>query len=157
MNSTKKKTRFSLADFLIILVIISCALGLLFRTGLIDKFLDKTKTEELSVKFCAEAIPENTNSVFVENALFYDGNDLFGKLVSANIEPAVGYYENERGELTEYEIAEHVDIYGTFLCQLAHSENGYLLRGQTYIAPGSTFVIKSEGQITEITILSIGK
>ncbi len=160
MNLTQKikqKKTFSLADFLIILVIIASALGLLFRSGLVKKLLDQTESEELSVRFCAESITEASASVFVENALFYDGNEIFGKLVSANIEPATGYYENEHGELSEYEISGHADVYGNFLCNLTPSEKGYLLRGQIYIAPGSTFVIKSEGRSAKITVLSIGK
>lgn len=150
-----RRTRFSIIDFVIILMLLACIVGAVMRYNIAESLFSKTVTQEMTVNFIAEALTENKVSAFNENAVFYSGNDSFGKLISVNSSPAIGYYENAEGIYTEYEKEGLYDISGSFVCELVRSDSGYLLNGKTYIAPGSVFTLKSGGAAVSVLITAL--
>lgn len=155
MNETKR-VRFSVADFVIILMIIACVIGIAMRYDIAEKLFSKTKSEDVRVTFTVTSATDNTYNAFTTGAVFMYGDATFGKLEVADSTPAVQYYENSSGVLTEKKDDGLHDITGTFVCQLVRSDSGYLLDGRTYIAAGSTFVLRCGTVQTTVLITSVG-
>lgn len=80
-------------------MLLACIVGAVMRYNIAESLFSKTVTQEMTVNFIAEALTENKASAFNENAVFYSGNDSFGKLISVNSSPAIGYYEKCRGNI----------------------------------------------------------
>lgn len=154
-NEKRSLLRFSIADFIIVLIAIACIVGVVIRSGLAEKILSRTETAEMTVSFKAEALTEKEAEVFTENAIFYLDGKIFGKLVSSSSENAFGYFENDRGVLTEYEKEGLLDVSGSFVCKLATTDSGKLLNGSTYVAPGSVFTLKADNREISVVITGI--
>ena len=154
--SGTKRVKFSVADFVIILMIIACIIGVAMRYDIAEKLFSKTKAEDVRVTFAVSSATDNTNNAFSTGAGFMYGSETFGKLEEADSTPAVQYYENSSGVLTEKKNEGFYDITGTFVCRLVSSDSGYLLDGRTYIAAGSTFTLQCGAVRTTVLITSVG-
>ena len=155
-TSTSKKARFSVADFVIVLLILACVVGIIMRYDIVKKLFSKTETYEGHIHFIAESITEGEAAVFTAGASFYTEDGLlFGELLTSDSASAVCYLENSAGELVTYESSELKDVTGSLLCKLVRSDNGYLLDGKTYIAAGSVFTLKSGSALVRITVIGI--
>ncbi len=153
-NEKGSKLRFSIADFIIVLIVIACTAGAVIRSGLTAKLFDRAEASEMTVSFTAEGLTENEAKVFSEDKIFYLDGKVFGKISSASSENAFGYFENDRGVLTEYEKEGLFDVSGSFVCSLASTESGKLLNGKTYIAAGSVFTVKADS--CEVSVIITG-
>ena len=151
--SGTKRVKFSVADFVIILMIIACIIGVAMRYDIAEKLFSKTKAEDVRVTFAVSSATDNTNNAFSTGAVFMYGS---GKLEEADSSPAVQYYENSSGVLTEKKNEGFYDITGTFVCRLVSTDSGYLLDGRTYIAAGSTFTLQCGAVRTTVLITSVG-
>lgn len=154
--NTAKRIRFSVADFVIILMIVACVIGIAMRYDIAEKFFSKTKTIDTEVTFSVTSATENTLGAFTAEAEFMYGDKVFGKLTEFESDTSVQYYENSSGVLTARTVEGLYDISGTFICSLVNSDSGYLLDGTTYIAAGSTFTLKCGTVRMTVLITSIG-
>lgn len=152
---TAKGLRFSVIDFVIVLMILACFVGVVLRYDLVNKLFSKTVLTEARITFVAEAVTPEERAVFTESTVFYTDRDVFGILSSLEAAPAIVYYENSIGSLVHYEHATLLDLNGVFRAQVVSSENGYLLNGNTFIAPGSTFTVMAGGASVRITVLRV--
>lgn len=156
MNGTKR-IRFSVADFVIILMILACVIGVAMRYNIAEKLFSKTKAEEVTVSFSVSSATENTEQAFTPGAVFTYEDMTFGRLHDAGSSAAVRYYENDSGILTAGSAEGLYNITGTFVCQLVKTDSGYLLDGKTYIAAGSTFTLRCGAVRTTVLITSVGE
>ena len=150
-----KRPRFSVIDFVIILMVIACLAGVVLRFRLVDKLFSRSALVNGRVTFTAEAVTPEERKAFTENTVFYTDRDSFGVLTAVTAESAVLYYENGAGILVSYEHSTLLDLSGNFSTKLLPTEGGYLLNGNTFIAAGSTFTVKAGGVSVLITILSV--
>lgn len=153
-NNVKRKVRFSVIDFAIIIMIISLLVGVILRYDIAKRLFSKTSLSEAKVTFIAEKITPEQAEAFSEGAKFYINNDSFGTLSGVNKEKAL-LSKDINGTLVFYEDASLIDIKGTFKIKVLRSENGYLHAGNRYIAPGSAFNVMANGVSVRIEILSI--
>ncbi len=154
-KTSAKRPRFSVIDFVIILMVVACLAGMVLRFQLVDKLFSRSALVNGRVTFAAEAVTPEERKVFTENTVFYTDRDSFGILTTIKSEPAVLYYENNVGVLLPYEHNSLLDLTGSFSTKLLPTESGFLLNGNTFIAAGSTFTIKAGGASVLITILSV--
>ncbi len=158
MNQTqnvKKRVRFSIVDFVLVLTFLACIVGLLVRYDITDNIFTKTDSEEHTVHFSAEALSEGQLSSFSEKAVFYTGEQTFGRLSSYNASTATELIEKNDGTLAFYEKDGLYDVSGSFVCKLVSTDKGYLLNGRTYIAAGSVFTVNSKGTVISVTVMEI--
>ena len=150
-----KRVRFSVIDFVIILMILACLVGVAMRFDLADRLFSRTALTSGRITFVAETVTPEERAVFTENTVFYTDRDTFGTLTGVEASPAVVYYENALGTLTHYEHDTLLDLRGSFSAKLLYTEEGYLLNGNTFIAAGSTFTVKAGGASVLITIIGV--
>ena len=159
MSDTKitatKRLRFSVIDFVIILMVIACLVGVIMRYDLADRLFSKTVLTDARVSFVAESVLPAEKAVFVENTVFYTDLDAFGTLISVESKPARIYYENSVGALVYYEHDTLQDLSGSFRVKVLDTDSGYRLNGNTFLAPGSVFTVKAGGASVVITIISV--
>ncbi len=150
-----ERVRFSILDFVIILLILISLIGLALRYDLIRKLFNRTALIEARVSFVAEAITPEEAAAFSVDTVFYTENGLFGTLFSAESEPAVLLYENGAGVPVSYESSELRDVSGIFSVSAIFTDDGCLLGGNTYIAAGSRFTVRAAGAAVEITVTDV--
>jgi len=150
-----KRARFSVIDFVIILMILACLVGVAMRYDLAEKLFSKTTLIDARITFVAEAVTPEERAAFSENTVFYTDRDTFGILTTIESHPALIYYENNIGSLVHYEHDTLLDLNGSFRAKVLDTDNGYLLNGNTFLAPGSTFTVKAGGASVLITIISV--
>lgn len=150
-----RKLTFSVIDFVIILVIVALAVGIIARYDIVDRLFSKTSLSDARVTFIAEAITPEEKKVFTDNSVFYVENEEFGVLNNATSEKALIFRENSDGSLVSYEDDTLLDLSGTFTVSVLKTDKGYLLNGNRFIAAGSIFIIKHNGAEVRITVTSL--
>ena len=156
MQETKKsRVRFSVIDFIILLLVIACTVGIVMRYRLAERLFSDTARVEARVTFIAEAISPYEADAFRPNTDFYANDTFFGTLSSAESTPAVIYYEKSDGVLSSYEDLSRLDLRGSFTVRAVFGENGCLLNGNTFIAAGSVFTLSANSVSVDITVLSV--
>lgn len=151
----KKHLRFSVIDFIIILLVLAGIIGVAVRFDLVGRLFSKTSQVDAEITFIAEAISPAEAAVFTEGTTFYHQNERFGTLLSASAETALIYAENDAGVLVSYEDETLLDLTGTLSCRVLPTDDGYLLTGNRYIAAGSSFLLQADGIAVTVTVIAI--
>jgi hypothetical protein len=154
-ETQKSRVRFSVIDFIILLLVIACIVGIVMRYDLAEKLFSDTARVEARVTFIAEAVSPDEANAFRPNTDFHVRDTFFGTLLSAESTPAVIYYENPNGVLSSYEDASRFDLRGSLTVRAVFGENGCLLNGNTFIAAGSVFTLRANSVSVDITVLSV--
>lgn len=152
---TPKRFRFSVIDFVIILLLLASLVGIVIRYDLANKLFSKSSLVDAEITFLAEAVTPAEAGAFTVNSRFYENGTLFGTVSSIKSDKALIYTENDNGYLVSYEDETLLDLNGTFLCEVLPTENGYLLNGNRYIAAGSVITLRANGVSVTLTVLSI--
>ena len=155
ISENKRNIRFSIADFVIILMVFACLIGALLRYDIAEKLFSKSVKNEYTITFLAEALTENEATAIRDGEKFFLDGDIFGEIQASDITNSVAYYEDNSGALVSYVKQDAFDVTGKIICELVDSENGYLLGGKTYIAPGSSFKVKEKEIEISILVISI--
>ncbi len=155
MEQRKRRVRFSVIDFIVILLVIACVVGIVLRYDLAERLFSDSVKKETRVTFIAEGISSEEAEAFRLNTDFYSGDAFFGTLSSVETAPAVIYYENANGVLASYEDGSRFDLRGSFTVSAVSGDNGYLLNGNTFLAAGSVFTLQANSVSVEITVLSV--
>ena len=155
IQENKRSIRFSVADFVIIIMVFACLIGALLRYDVVENLFTKSVAKEYTVTFLAESLTENEAIAITDGASFFLGSETLGELKTFDVTNSVSYYEDNSGAYASFVNQDKFDVRGKMECNLVDSENGYLLGGKTYIAPGSTFTVKEKEIEISILILSI--
>lgn len=156
-ESINKRIRFSIIDFVILLIVVALTVGVIVRYDLVSKLLTKTTLIDAKVTFTAESLSGAQLNALKEGTQFYSDGDLFGTLHTVSSDKTLIYTENSDGTLGFTESDELFDVNGSFLIKVVKTDNGYLIDGKHYIAPGSQFEIKANGAAICITIISLNE
>ena len=154
-ETARKRVPFSIIDLVIILIVVALAAGIIVRYDVVNKLFSKTTLTDAKVTFVAESISQGQASALKEGQQFYVDDKLFGTLHTVSTDKTLIYTENSDGTLSSSESNELFDASGSFLIKVTKTEEGCLLGGKQYIAPGSQFEIKANGAAICITIISL--
>lgn len=151
----KKRLRFSVIDFIIVLLILFGIVGIAVRFDLVGRLFSKTEKVDAEISVIAEAISPAEAAAFTDGTVFYCQGETFGTLKSSTSEAALIYVENDSGTLVSYEDETLLDLSAVLTCRLLPTDDGYLLNGNRFIAAGSTFFLQANGVAVTVTVLSI--
>lgn len=151
----KRSFRFSVIDFVIVLLILAGIVGVAVRFDLIDRLFSKTSQVDAEITVIAEAITPAQAEALKEGTVVYYEGERFGALKTVSTETALIYVENQEGKLVSYEDDDLLDLSGVLLCSLLPTDDGYLLNGNRHIAAGSTFLLQANGVAVKVTVLGI--
>ncbi|MBE6636595.1 MAG: DUF4330 family protein [Ruminococcaceae bacterium] len=150
-NKATRRIRFSVIDFLIILLVLVSLIGIAVRYQIISRLFSGATLVEAQITVVASNISAEEAAVFAKNTVFSANGSTFGTLTQVSSEKATLYLESPLGTLITYQSADHYDVTATFTAQVVRSEDGFLLGGNTYIAAGSQFVLQAEN--VSVTVL----
>ena len=158
MNGTTEKVshhvRFSIVDFVLILLVFIGLIGLGARYNVISRLFSETARTDAEITVLAEAISSEEAAVFTKDTVFYTESDKFGPVTAVTPEKATLYRENALGVLTAYESPDRYDVFATFAVEVVATDDGYLLNGNHYIAAGSRLVLRAGN--ASVTVLVTG-
>ena len=157
-SEKKNSPRFNVLDALIIILVILVVVGIYFRYNIIDILNSAKNNEAYAISYTVKNIRYTTNNyVHVGDKLYFaDSGDSFGALLNCepnnqepwNKSPASQHFTISSGDVVEafYPNDEsRIDVKGRLLCEGHYSEDGgFLLDGNTYIAPGQTINVRTE-------------
>lgn len=155
-----RKVRFNILDFLIIAVVVLCAVGVLLRGG--AKSTDeKLESQKAIVSYYVSNIQSSSQYCFQDGDPIYSqslGCDMGHLVGKVEVVPSV-YFVEDDGKITKTEsVADRIDLRGQFECEGKMSESGFSIGGTQYIAPGmSTYAylpnINVTILITDVTLV----
>lgn len=165
----KKKGGFrpNIIDFLIVVVLLGAIAGIAVRMGVVDKISMMNSVEEARVEFIVRNINHDSADFFVEGDAFYSTthNCYFGTYLKTKQNlPARTYMTDINGQVVAVNYPDkeenslyggRIDLTGIMSCSGAFSQDGFLLGGTSYIAPGSEVKIQSRNIAVTVTVLDI--
>lgn len=141
-TNTKSKKKFNVIDFIIVILIIGCIVGIVFRSIYVNRLLTSGGSDTASVSFTA-AIPGATASqVSVDDVFYVVSNNMpFGSITSVVTGENYVYEEAENGRLVKTLDETSSLLTGKLNVQGIDTQNGFMLGGTYFIAPGQSFEI----------------
>lgn len=154
-QTAKKRPRFSIVDFVIIILFLAFIVSIFARYDLIRKLFPGTSRLSADITVTAESIsPEEAKRLKSGSVLYLDG-DPFGTVKSVNSVNAITYSEDHLGVLKTKEDPALRDVTVVVSSKVSSSDNGYLLNGEKFVSAGSEFVVDFDSVSVKITVLSI--
>ncbi len=162
MEKKKNGLGLNLIDFVVILLVVICLIGVVIRVRQIDWFNKNSALEEHEIYFSVTDISYISEDALVVGDTFTlrDSGVVLGKLKSIDsVLPTTMYVKDADGNVlgVNYPETTRIDVTGTVLSSGEMTANGYLLGGTTYIAPGKTYRVQSEHMDFTLEILNIDK
>ncbi len=158
IKTTGKKLRLNIIDFLILIVIIGAAVGIALRMGVVERVTNQSNMEEAKISFLIQDIQESSADYFKTGDVFYSENleCELGRLESRQIMPAEAFIANINGELIKTHSSNNrIDVRATVIGVGTFTDEGFLLSGINFIAPGSEVRIQSSELDVNAIITSI--
>ena len=153
-----KKLRLNIIDFLIMIVVVGAIVGIALRMGVVERVTNQSNLEEAKISFLVQDIQESSADYFrIGDSFRADSLDCdFGKLESRQFMPAEAFIANENGVLIKTHASNNrIDVRGTVLGVGTFTDEGFLLGGVNFIAPGSGVKLQSSDIEVFVTITAI--
>lgn len=160
VKPAKTKLRLNIIDFLIVVVILGAIIGITLRYGLVERITNQSGLTSARISFLILDINDESSNYFTIGDKFVDAtNDCeLGVLESRQFIPAEAFIVNEYGEIFKRNSEnDRIDVRGVLLGEGTFTEDGFLLGGTNYIAPGSSIHMQSSNIDVYITVTAIEK
>ena len=147
--STEMKLRFNVIDVIIVLIALSCVIGLILRFGNVGGLSSMENFKTYDVYFSVSNIAYTSEDAFVQGdtVRLVESGAVLGEFAGLeSILPAEFFARDESGNLivVNYPEATRIDVTGRIVSRGVMSDNGYLLNGTTYIAAGTEYAVQSD-------------
>ncbi|MGI6167927.1 MAG: hypothetical protein ACOYIA_07330 [Eubacteriales bacterium] len=174
-KGSKSRVSFTILDAIIILVVLLCIAGIVFRYTLMDRLGFREELADFQVTFRIEGVSYTLPEFLKEgDRLYFDdgtgAGDLLGVAKFSSytkqtagsetliLRPAARYITDSSGMPVYATYPEYtlVDADGAFVCRGTYSSDGYfLLGGGKYLAPGQKITLYTDIVTLHMTITGI--
>lgn len=140
-NNTKKKFKFNLIDFMIVIAVIAVIVVIAFRSGAVDSFTNTAKGKTIAYEIkVGDVQKESYNYINVGDKIYSEETDAYlGTVVDKVSEPAKAYIVTTEGKIVKTEQPGRVDIYLTVEAKGTVDEGGCKIDGKFFVAAGKYF------------------
>ncbi len=165
MNGTQNKSGenrripFNAVDIAIVLLILACIIGIYLRFER-ESQIATGEGEEYTVEFVCEKVRYTTGDYIRGDLQVFmtDGERKLGTLGQTVVKPSFEEKTvNGRKIIAHYPSDTLVDIYSSVTVKGIMTANGFLIGGDTYIAPNSILDISAKNVDMTVRVLSIRK
>ncbi|MBO5648775.1 MAG: DUF4330 domain-containing protein [Clostridia bacterium] len=155
-NNTQKKHRFNIIDFVLIVTVLACIVGIAVRYNLRSTLTKESDTATVTVVI-HKLLEENADHLVVGDTYFYQTTEkTFGTLKSVKTSPAKLRLVDQSGTVSIVHHPDRVDAVCTLEVRGYYSEeSGFMIGGTTYIGCGSNILVRSQNLETEWLVLDI--
>ncbi len=155
----EKKQGINIIDVVIILFLIACIIGIVFRVGQFGVFNDGD-LRNYRVYFEVTDIASTSKDAFKagDTVTLVDLNMPLGRIENIDeVTPKTEYVKNSDGVIVEYKYPKdtRINVYGTIISEGLLTDGGYLLDGKTHVTPGAKYFVRTEHIDCTITVVKI--
>lgn len=152
----KEKIKFNKYDVIIILLVVACVLGIIFRGSVSSAVTSTVYNDDAKIYFEIEEADESVlKSIQAGDKFRFSNGGLFGTLMEGyTYENSKKFVTNERGVTEQTVLTEKYDIKGYFSSAGRFTDNGFLCAG-TKIFVNSSFEISSKNTVCTVKITNI--
>ncbi len=128
------------------------------RFGLVERVTNQAGMTGARISFLIRDINEGSLDYFGIGDTFYDKEHdcLLGTLESRQFMYSEAFVTNERGEIIKTNSENHrYDVRGAVIGSGTFTDDGFLLDGVNYIAPGSTIHVQSRDLDVILTVTAV--
>ena len=156
------KKRLNMIDVLILAVVIICVVGLVIRFSNFGFSGSARDLDDYEILFSVSNIAYTSEDYFVhgDTVTIAENGVVLGQLSGkVNSMPAMfeTQYKDGKSIAVSYPEASRIDVKGAIASRGKMGDNGYLVGGTTYIAPGSELLVQSEHMDFVLKITDIVK
>ena len=158
-NSSAK--RLNVIDVLIIIGVVLCVVGIVIRFGGFSFVSPSKDLDQFELRFSVKNLSYTSEDAFVkgDTVTAVDSGVVLGKLMDVDWMPAEFYALDKSGNpiVVSYPESTKIDVTGTILSEGVMGENGYLLGGVSYVAPGAEYAVQTEHMDFVLKIIDIAE
>ena len=159
MKSKRTSSKFNVIDLLIVVIVLGCIVGIVYRYNLVDRLMVNNKSDEMKVSFITTAVSKDIEDKISDGDVFYVENtgEAFGKLKEHESSDNSYVTADENGKAVISYNKELRDIQGSFICSGVMRDEGFFIGGTQFIAPGSELVLESVNVRISVIITEISE
>lgn len=162
-KKTQKKpthVRFNIIDLVLIIAVLACLVGVYLRYTASEQFGVNHELEDYVLSFEIKNIRYTSADAFPEgDPLYLNGKDtVLGTILAIDsTTPAEVVFTDKKGNYKTiyYPEDSRIDLSGRILSNGVMTERGYLLGGNTYLAPGQSYYVETPLINVSVTITAI--
>lgn len=141
----KKKKRFNVIDFVIVVVVLGCIAGIAARYNIVNRIVVDSDRDEVEISFLAtDMSPMLSYAVNVGETFYSEASGIsMGPLIEYDVKDSIITFINDSGEKETAADPAKKDITGTLRATGIMSADGFMLGGTQYLAAGKTLTIQS--------------
>ncbi|MDD4772454.1 MAG: DUF4330 family protein [Eubacteriales bacterium] len=153
----KRRHRFNIVDLLIILALATVAISVAFRYNLAEKIGVTSEDDTVIISFLVQDIKETSADALVLGDMFYWelNGILIGELISKKPSFAEAFVENDEGILVKLYNENNYDVRGEIKAKGKIKDEGFMLGGRQFLAPGKVLYVQSRNIMVNMTITDI--
>ena len=154
-KNTQKTHRFNIIDFMLIVAILACIIGIAVRQNLNETVVESNDTATVTVMIRG-LLKDNVKQI-IEGDEYYNqrSGDLMGVLQSFETKPAKIRTPRLDGTIATTEYVDRTDVICKVKIEGMSTDDGFLMGGSDYIGCGSSFLVRSVNLETEWLVIDI--
>ena len=155
----KNKIRFNIIDFVIIIALIGCIVGVALRYNVVDKIGLSSHSDNVEIEFVIFSIRPTSYDAMVKGDTFYwkQNNMEIGTLKEATGSYSEVFIPTSDLKMVKSFRDDRYDVRGVFSATGAMTESGFMLGGSQFLAPGKSLNVISKNIDVTLTITKITK
>lgn len=155
----KTKGRFNVIDLLIIVIVLGCIAGIVYRYNLVDRLIVDSTRDEVTVRFVTASVSKDIDEKLSDGDEFYieSSGEKFGTLTGHSSTDNSYVASDDNGRPVISYNKELRDIEGTISCRGVMRDEGFFIGGTQFVAPGSELVIESVNVRISVIITEISR
>ncbi len=159
MNETKPKMKFNIIDFIIIVIIIAVAVGIIMRGNIADSIAEKSTGDIIEYTIRIENIQKESYDYLNEGDELFSWVDdsSIGKIKSKQAPQITeSYVSLADGSVVKTANPDRIDVVMTIECPGRHTEEGYMLNGNAFIAAGKMIEARTKNVTFSFQVEDVG-
>ena len=156
--AVRKKIRFNIVDFLLIVLLLLSIAALVLRPMVLEKLSKLTASDTVVVSFYADRLTEEEYSVLTQGDRLTVNGDSFGELLSFSVQPYKTLQLMESDVESEHPFFSEVTepglytVKGQIRLTGAQREDGFYVAGDLQVGVGSIIKVESNCYVLTLQI-----
>lgn len=150
-----KKLRFTVLDFFLLVVVLLCAVGIIFRAAIAEFFTGSAATDPITLSFKIEGLDKKAYDSFAREFPVALEGELLGQITSHSAETYVVTMESEDGNghvvYVQGGDPEHVTVRGKLTVNGRYTENGIMVGEDCLLNVGK--ILKVSASTLSLTVI----
>lgn len=156
MPTNENKTRFNMIDFIIIMIVIACIIGTVFRGAILDRLSFSSSADSVRVSFFAENLTYDDIAALKVDDTLYLSDKSFGSLKSMSyVKQTVVVPSEDRLSFTEALDSTHYTLTGEIEISGKNTDKGFFFDSDIHIGVGKVLNLESSNSAISIVITKI--